>query len=80
MEEAIVGINAAGEVRALFYIFMAEDEHDAAEMAAQWLRDGRTVKRCSAAHARKVIGKLWQEPNARLDRSETAGRKDCHEG
>ena len=65
MTEAIVGINSAGEVRAVFFcIDTPKDERDAAKTAARWLREGRTVRRCSEAHAAEVMGKQWHEPNA----------------
>ena len=63
MTEAIVGINQAGEVRAVLCIDTPKDERDAAKTAARWLREGRTVKRCAEAHAAEVMGKQWHEPN-----------------
>jgi len=62
MTEAIVGINQDGVVRAMFCIDTPGDEREAADTAARWLREGRTVKRCSDTHAAEVFGEQWREP------------------
>jgi hypothetical protein len=62
MSEAIVGINSEGMVRAVFAIDKPKDEKEATKLAGEWLRLGRTVKRCGEQHAFDVLGKEWKEP------------------
>jgi hypothetical protein len=62
MKEAIVGIRNDGEVRAVFNIDCPRDEREASSAASQWLKEGRTVRRCSQEHAKTVIGKQWKDP------------------
>ena len=62
MGEAIIGIRQDGEVRAVFAIDGRSDEREATTLASQWLREGRTVKRCSQEHAFSVMGRQWEEP------------------
>ena len=61
MSEAIVGINQVGTVRAVFCIDSPKDEKEAAKEAGEWLRVGRTVKRCSDKHAFSLLDKPWVE-------------------
>lgn len=62
MSEAIVGINSEGKVRAVFAIDQPKDEKEAAKIAGEWLRMGRTVKRCAAKYAFEIAGEEWKEP------------------
>ena len=59
MSEAIVGINQDGEVRAVFTIDSKCEEREATKLASEWLRMGRTVKRCCEEHAFPLLGKPW---------------------
>ena len=62
--EAVVAIGRDGTVRAVFAIDSKADERDALCIVGDWLRNGRTVKRCSEAHAFSLVGKPWVEPPA----------------
>ena len=59
MCEAIVGIREDGIVRAAFAIDCADYERVAENLAAEWRKAGRTVKRCSWEHAMIVANKPW---------------------
>lgn len=77
MSDAIVGINKAGIVRAIFTIDSKRDEREATKLAGEWLRDGRTVKRCSEEHAFQLLDKPWvDEPNAGIERPMKPQKED----
>jgi hypothetical protein len=66
MSRAIVGINKAGVVRALFTIDSKADESEAKHFAWKWLMDGRSVRACSAEHANAIMCEPWRdEPEAK---------------
>lgn len=58
---ALVGVRADGSVRAIFCVDAARDEKEAASTVLRWENEGRTVKKCSQAHA-FAVGEHWKDP------------------